>query len=199
MEEKEDKKKLIIYGMYTNYIKEIKHFDNIQTYFRILTSTILLATLAAIGFLFSIQKLDFPFERSIAAILLSVIGLASIFTLWHIDLKFYQRLLISNFAEAFRLEKENKWIPKVHHNMLFSSHKKDHPSNIAYYYIGCISSLILTISITIGYNLYAEQIKYIYSVFVIFIAICLITFFYFYIKIKTRKINEFLKEMHYLK
>nr|NGX36714.1 hypothetical protein [Candidatus Anoxychlamydiales bacterium] len=39
---KEEKKKLIIYGMYCNFIKEVKHFDNIQTYFRILSSTILL-------------------------------------------------------------------------------------------------------------------------------------------------------------
>ncbi|NGX56376.1 MAG: hypothetical protein K1060chlam5_00614 [Candidatus Anoxychlamydiales bacterium] len=198
MTEKEDKKKLIAYGMYCNYIKEIKHFDTIQTYFRILTSTILLASFAAVGFLFSIPKLDIPFERSISAILVSVIGIASIFTLWHIDLKFYQRLLMSNFAEAYRLEKENSWIPKVHRNMLFATHKKDHPSNIANYYIGCLFSITITIGFAISYNLYAIQKKTIYSIVSIVVALILMAIFCFYIKKKTFKITDFLKEIKYI-
>src|SRR3972149_5438965 len=104
---KEKQDILIKYGMYCNFIKEIKHFDNLQTQFRLIASTVLLGSIAAVGFLFSIDSLKVPFERSYAALIVAAMGISSLYTLWRVDLKFYEKLLASNFAEAYRLEKEN--------------------------------------------------------------------------------------------
>lgn len=196
--EEEKKKKLIVYGMYSNFIKEVKHFDKMQIYFRILTSTVLLGSFAAIGFIFSIAKLVVPFERSFSACLVSLIGITAIFTLWYVDLKFYEKLLVSNFAEAFRLEKEYAWLPKVHHNMLFASNKKDHPTNIANFYIGGISTLLITIGFAVFYDLYYVHNKHFLGFLSFFSTLLLICFFYFSIKKKTKSINELLAEIKYI-
>lgn len=193
----ERKKRLITYGMYCNFIKEVKHFDNMQTHFRILASTILLGSFAAIGFLFSIENLKIPFERPYAAVIVSLIGISSLLTLWHVDLKFYERLLVSNFAEAYRLEKENNWLPKVHHNMLFDTHKKDHPSNIAYYYIGCVVTLIMTIGLSISYDFYFIHKHVVLAFINLLLAFFLSLFFFFYIKKKTKKISDLLNDIKY--
>ena len=199
MSREENKKKLITYGMYCNFIKEVQHFDNLQTHFRLLSSTILLGSIAAIGFLFSLETLTIPLGKSFVALLVSFIGITSLLTLWYVDLKLYERLLVSNFAEAYRLEKENDWLPKVHHNMLFASHKKDHPSNLAYYYIGCVETLILTIGLTITYDLYIVHKHTIWAVIALAFTFVLGIIFYLIIKRKTQKINDLLIQIGYIK
>jgi len=199
MSKEENKKKLITYGMYCNFIKEVQHFDNLQTHFRLLSSTILLGSIAAIGFLFSLENLNIPLGKSFVALLVAFIGITSLLTLWYVDLKFYERLLVSNFAEAYRLENENDWLPKVHHNMLFASHKKDHPSNIAFYYIGCIETLTLTIGLTITYDLYLVHKHMFWAIFVLVLTFVLGVIFYVFIKRKTQKINDLLEQIEYIK
>ncbi len=198
MDREEGKKKLIIYGMYCNYIKEIKHFDNLQTRFRILGSTVLLGTIAAIGFLFSLQQLDLPYRRTLAASFVSIIGIVGLLTLWRVDLKYYERLLVSNFAEIFRLEAENDWLPRPHHNMLFGKHKQDHPSNVAFYYIGGVCTITLTIGLTITYDFYDVHHLPIFAFISGFMTIALMGFFYFFIKKKTKKRSNLLKELNYI-
>ena len=195
---KEDKKKLITYGMYCNFIKEIKHFDNMQTYFRILSSTILLGSIAALGFLFSIQTFQIAFQRIFSSCVILLIGISTLFSLWHIDLKFYERLLVSNFAEAFRLENENDWIPKVHHNMLFGVSKKDHPSNVAYYYIGCILTLTLTGGLMIGYDFYFHHNFLVSTIVTLVITVIFMIAFHVIIKKRTKKISDLMKEINYI-
>ncbi len=198
MTEEDKDNKLLIYGMYSNFIKEIMHFDNMQTYFRILTSTVLLGSFAAIGFIFSVAKLTIPFERSFAASVIAVIGVTTLCTLWFVDLRFYERLLVSNFAEAYRLEKENQWLPKVHHNMLYAVHKKDHPTNIANYYIGGISILMITIGLAVFYDFYYIHNERIYGIGSFILSLIIVLIFYVMIRKRTKSIRELLKEAKYI-
>ncbi|MFA6119331.1 MAG: hypothetical protein WCT85_06325 [Parachlamydiales bacterium] len=199
MDKKEENKtKLIAYGMYCNFIREVQHFDNMQTHFRLLASTILLGSIAAIGFLFSIENINLPFEKTFAAFIVSLIGISSLYTLWHVDLKFYERLLVSNFAEAYRFEEIHKWLPKAHHNMIRASHKKDHPSNVAYFYIGCITTIILTIGLTASYDLYLVHNCKILSIISLISSVLVSIIIFIFMKKKTNKINDLLKEINYI-
>ncbi|MBN2479712.1 MAG: hypothetical protein JXA94_05745 [Parachlamydiales bacterium] len=194
----DNKKKLITYGMYNNFIKEIKHYDNLQTQFRLLSSTVLLGSLAAIGFLFSVKQLNIPFARSFAALIVGIIGITALFTLWHIDIKYYEKLLVSHFAEAFKLEKENDWLPKVHHNMVYKEHKKDHPSNVAYYYIGCIITLTLTLGCTVSWVIYKIHNLLMHSILTITLTVFFIIIFFVILKKKSDRISDLLKKLHYM-
>lgn len=185
--------KLIIYGMYTEYIKNIKHFDLLQTYYRLLSSTILLASFLAIGFLFSSQAKSIPIDRTLSVLLITFISSSLMISLWHLDLIFFERLMVSNFAEAFRLELNNEWLPKVHSNISVFNKFHDSPTNVAIYYIGSISSLFLTTGLIIAYSL-AQ-----YGVWVICIVILITILCIFFIKIwlkkRTIKLNVLLKNL----
>ncbi len=193
-----DKKKLITYGMYCNHIKEIQHFDVMQTFFRVLTSTLLLASFAAIGFIFSLAQTHILFGRLFIVIMIGFIGISSFFTLWYLDLVFYERLLVSHFAEAFRLEKEHEWLPKVQHNMLFSVHKQDHPSNIVYYYIGCVLSLIITIGLVVSANFYYIHDLPMNSLYTIIATVSLMILSVWFLKKKTKRISDFMISINYI-
>jgi len=192
---KEDKEKIIIYGMYCNYIREIKHYDSIQTHFRLLASTILLAAFAAIGFVFSTRMSALPFERSFVVLIIMAISSVTLIIFWNIDLVFYEKQLVSHFAEALKLENENDWLPKVHHNMLFGKHKKDRPSNIVYYYIGCICSIIFITGLIISLNFFHLHHRPILALIVILSALILIVLVIVILKKKTKRMLIFMKEI----
>jgi len=191
--EKQDR--LLSYGMYCHYIKDIKHFEMMQTYFRIMTSSILLGCFVAMGFIFSSAGTHIPFERSLAQIFISLIGIGAMITLWRLDLIFYERLLTCNFYEALKLEEKHSFLPKVHHNILYKFEHYDKPSTIVYYYIGCISTLVLTSGLFTFYH-FRLQSTLVKGAIVFAIMITLILFSLL-LKTKTKKriflINKLMK------
>jgi hypothetical protein len=151
-----EENRLIVYGIYTNFIQNIKHFDTLQTFYRIMTSTILLATFVAIGFILSAENKNLSINNFLVVIFVCAVGWMAILSLWHLDLIFCERLYASSFIEALKLEKQNEWLPKVHHSMLYGvrgtfreilghshSTKVDKQANVVIFYIGCTSSLIV--------------------------------------------------------
>lgn len=102
--------------IYSNLGAYEQHFNEIQSKYRSLASTWLLATFAGIGFILS-EKLNMtiPIDLTISAI--SVAGSIGIYLLWNLDHMVYHRLLESTFVECFKLEDEYQWLPKAAHNM----------------------------------------------------------------------------------
>jgi hypothetical protein len=93
-----------------------RHFNNLQSNYRALASTWLLAALAGIGFVISKElTLRIPAELIIGAI-----GIAAgigVYLLWVLDLLVYQRLLDAAYIEARNLETNHLWLPQVRNNM----------------------------------------------------------------------------------
>jgi hypothetical protein len=93
-----------------------RHFNTIQSGYRALASTWMLAAVAAIGFV--IQKeltLGVPKE-----LLIGVIGAGGgigVYLLWVLDLLFSQRLLDAAYFEARTLEDKHHWLPPTRNNM----------------------------------------------------------------------------------
>jgi len=138
-----EEEKLLIYGVYAKLIEGIKHFDGIQTTYRMMSSTLLLAIVAAIGFLFSRMATEFPVNRLIGVIAVCVSGIAGITTLGFLDLVFQERLVVSNFVEALKFEKTYKWLPQVHHRMVHGGTHHGSPTRKALFYIGCSTCLFI--------------------------------------------------------
>jgi hypothetical protein len=111
-----DVEKERIWNVYVELGLSERHFNTLQSSYRTLASTWLLAAFAGIGFVLSTEvELFIPKELVMAGI-----GLAAsigIYLLWFIDLLFYQALSSASFQEARILELRYAWLPQVRDNM----------------------------------------------------------------------------------
>lgn len=125
-----------------------EHFNNLETEYRKLASTWLLASLGACGFVlkstaeFSFDKWYIVFGICIAAAVgISIIGM--------LDMRVYQKLLHCFFIEGVRLELlYSEWLPAFRINILNSQESRGVISRIQYYYL--ISATLLIVLATIA-------------------------------------------------
>jgi hypothetical protein len=111
-----DKEVEHIWNFYVELGLMERHFDQIQSNYRRLASTWLLAAFAAIGFVLSTKMTPLiPPELFILA--LGIAGSVGVYLIWVIDLLVNQRLLDANIIQARDLETAHKWLPQVRNNM----------------------------------------------------------------------------------
>lgn len=93
-----------------------RHFGSVQSNYRALASTWLLAAFAGVGFVISKDlTLRIPIELLVAAI--GIAASLGVYLLWVLDLLVCQRLLDSSFIESKNLETSHNWLPQVRNNM----------------------------------------------------------------------------------
>lgn len=94
-------------------VKEIddreKHFNGLQSGYRTLASTWLLAAFTGVGFVFS--QTGWPVDRELAAVLIALAGALGIFLVWILDVLVYHDLLIGSYVAGLELEQRYPWIP----------------------------------------------------------------------------------------
>jgi len=178
-------KKLRIFGVYIRIIDAIKHYDGVQTTYRTLSSTLLLSAFAAIGFLFSSKAAKLPFDKFIGVLFVCVTGLGALTILCVLDLFFQERLLIANFIEAIKLERDNKWLPTIHHDMLHNGIRHSAPNRKVFFYIGCSSCLIIFAGASLIYLFYSASLSLIILISLL-IVFFIIFYSYFLLKITGR-------------
>jgi hypothetical protein len=93
-----------------------RHFNTIQSSYRTLASTWLLAAFAGTGFVLS-TDINLLVSQEIIVAGIGLGASVGIYILWLIDLRFYQKLLSAAFQEARILELDYPWLPQVHNNM----------------------------------------------------------------------------------
>jgi hypothetical protein len=120
-----------------------RHFNELQSRYRSLASTWLLATFAAIGFVLSTQTLELPFPRELAVVGLALAGTAGIAMLWNLDVMVYHQLLSAAFAEGLRLERDHAWLPRVRANMMRTQNNRGVLPRVVGFYIGGVVVLLL--------------------------------------------------------
>lgn len=152
MELKNNSGKQFIYKEYKELIKGIKHVDILQSKSRQLTSQILLATFLAIGFIFSSHGNLLPFNRLYAVIIVCICAIVFFTYYCYLDLVFHERLHIGYFAAAFKLEKDNNWLPPIHHYMVEGKTHHGAPSRKVIFYIGSSLFGFATIGTCLVYN-----------------------------------------------
>ena len=100
-----------VWAMMLELGEQQRHFNQMQTQYRTIASTWLLATIAALGFVYS--KENVPLSPDILAASLSVVAAIGIVLLWILDILVYHELLVVNFTQAERLESDYEWLTQV--------------------------------------------------------------------------------------
>jgi len=166
---------IIPFGVYSRLIEDIKHYETVQATYRAMTSSLLLATYAAIGFMYSIKPSSLPLNAPTWACFIGGISLAIIFTMAILDLFFQERLMIANAIEVLKFEAKYAWLPKIQHRLLTLTSHPSSPKKKAWFYIGCGDSLILVIGLAILYHN-----NFTLNVLNIVIAVCVLFFLWLY-------------------
>lgn len=146
-------KKSLVYASYSKVLQGGRYHGAIQTKYRVLCSSWLLATFAAVGFLLSKENL-LPLDHLLAAAIICVIGMIGIYILWYADTFVEELLLDINVVEGLRIEKENPWAPQIH-NTFLHLYKHTHARIVkVLFFIGCKSILMFTFGLTIAFYFY---------------------------------------------
>ena len=176
MEELLDDKKLDV-DLINHIGDQEKHFNNLETQYRLLASTWLFTGLGAIGFLLQSDK-QVLFGKYLLIGLIGCISSIGIFLLWILDIKVYHKLLHSVFLQGINLEQKYKWLPKIRTDMLLSVETGDVTRSTGLYYIGsCV--LLLAIAI-IAFTIYFHSL--LLKLIVIFVGLALIIFLIYYME-----------------
>lgn len=111
-----------------------RHFNSIQEKYRVLTSTWLLATVAAVAYIF-VNKDHLPISPSVIASTIAFIGSIGVTLLWLLDVKVYQTFLSSFYEEGLILEQTQNWLPSIR-KRIRNRFKGKVPVLISIYYLG---------------------------------------------------------------
>ena len=89
-----------------------RHFNGLQSHYRTMASTWLLASIAAVGLVYS-DKVKIPVPAEIVVMSIGLAGAFGIVLLWMLDLLVYHELLVANYEVAKEYERDYQWLPQV--------------------------------------------------------------------------------------
>jgi hypothetical protein len=144
--------RLIVYAILEEQIEGIQHYDKLQFIWRKISLTNLMSAFAGIGFLLTINPQQLPFSSLTISIVICLSALFINLIISSIDLIFIERLLISTFTDALRLEKENSWLFPIHSHMMNSA--REYHGSISkkiQFYIGCGKDLLYLLFVIIAF------------------------------------------------
>jgi hypothetical protein len=124
-----------IWSIYTEMGTEERHFNELQSTYRALASTWLLATFAAVGFLLSEKLTSCPIDKLLIIVAIGIMSSIGIMLMWNLDLKVYHPLLAAAFRQGRILEKQYSWLPQMRTNMLHRMNEKGVIPRVIWFYI----------------------------------------------------------------
>ena len=134
-----------------------RHFNEIQSKYRALASTWLLAAFGGVGFVLTQDTLELPFDRLVGSGLLGVAGAVGVLLLWSLDLRLYQQLLDSVFVGALALEADNPELPPTRSMMVFSLESESASPRAVWFYIGTAAALLLVATGSFAASLWNDE------------------------------------------
>ncbi len=162
MSQKTSEYRLGVYAQLEEHIDGIQHYDVLQCFLRKMSITLLMGTFAAIGFLLSINPQILPFSSIAISIFICLFSLLMNIIISAIDLIFIERLLMSTFTDALRLEKENPWLFPIHSRMINSSSERHGSiSKKVQFYIGYSKDLLFLMFVCVAFLLGIDNWKWI--------------------------------------
>src|SRR5262249_21477532 len=97
--------------------EEERHFNQLQSVYRGIASTWLLATFAGVGYILYGHETPAPGPDVIVPGLICLSGAVGIALIWLLDMHVYHRLLVSIFDEGRKLEQSYPWLPRFRTRM----------------------------------------------------------------------------------
>jgi|GEM_PF-2082590 len=116
------------------------HFNDLQTQYRKLASTWLLASFAACGYI--LKSSDLPYNEWYFVFGIAMAASVGLSILWMLDLTVYQRLLAAYFLQGVKLELEYyQWLTPSRINIVRSQRTGEVTSKMQYFYFFSIAVL----------------------------------------------------------
>ncbi len=112
-----------------------RHLNDIESRYRILASTWLLATFTGMGFVVTALGGDLGQAKWLIVSALAAAGATGVLLLWNLDLRVYHRLLDAVFIQALSLEESYPWLPQVRRAIISSQKSGDVVARIVWFYI----------------------------------------------------------------
>lgn len=142
IESMNDENSRIVLELFIELGNSERHFNELESRYRSLASTWLLATFAGIGFVIS-EPIDISFDRLLAITGIGIAGSIGIMFLWNLDLMVYHKLLNAVFIEGLKLEEKYEWLPAVRTNMRNLHGGTGVEPRVVWFYIGGTSVLLM--------------------------------------------------------
>jgi len=140
--------------------EEERHFNQLQSIYRGLASTWLLATFGAVGYLqFGKEGQQSHPEAAAAVCFAGAFGIALI---WILDLDVYHRLLVAVFNEGRKLEGHFSFLPRFRTNMENIGRKPGSDlirKRLAWYYAGTTSAPVAAGIFSLGMAFYSRHYR----------------------------------------
>lgn len=130
--------------------EEERHFNQLQSVYRGIASTWLLATFGGVGYLM-FDKTGIPPHPWMAA-MVCMLGAFGVALLWMLDLSVYHRLLVAAFNEGRALEEHFLWLPRIRTNMLTNTHHAVRKHLALYYHFTTLGPLLAGIGFFYHYG-----------------------------------------------
>jgi hypothetical protein len=127
-----------VWSVYSYLQQAELHINDLQSHYRTLASTWLLATFGAAGFLVTDDSLALPIDSPLLASAVCVLGTVGVLLLWNLDLLVYQGLLRARFYIGRDMEAELPWLPPVRRRMLIAFPSGTTP-RVATFYVAATS------------------------------------------------------------
>lgn len=119
-----------------------RHFNEMESCYRALASTWLLASFAGMGYVAAQQRLGIDVNRWFVIALIAFAGALGIALLWNLDLLVYHQLLDVNFEEAKHLEDLYPWLPRTRTRMVHVMPGEGVLRRVVLFYIGGVGTLL---------------------------------------------------------
>ncbi len=142
--------------MLTQITTAEQHFNSLESEYRKLASTWLLAALGACGFILTTRSEKLLFDPWLLVSIICLLGSIGILVLYMLDLRVYHQLLAAFFNSGLQIETENPdWVPPVRIRMM-KTHDKGITKRVLYFYFTLTCSLAIIGAVSVWF---IEQIS----------------------------------------
>lgn len=128
-----------VWNFYAEMGNEERHFNGLQSTYRALASTWLLAAFAAIGFVLSEKFGECPIDKLLMVVIIGVMAAVGIWLIWIMDLRVYHPLLSSAFRQGRLLEERYPWLPQMRTDMMHRMNNRGVVPRVVWFYIAGVS------------------------------------------------------------
>lgn len=138
----------VTWPLYQELAEQLRHFNTLQSHYRTMSSTWLLAAIGGIGFIYT-NAATLPFKSDGAAAIVATAAAVGISLLWVLDVLVYHQLLIANDEALGDLEAQHEWLPRVRSIGSQLRVGRSVRENISLFYIGSVLLLMLIAAVAI--------------------------------------------------
>jgi len=106
-------RKTLINAIHALLIQFEAHIDSIIKRYKVMSTTILAATVAAIGFSFSGEFKDIQINKLIMAAIACIFGVIGLSSVWYLDIQVFHKFWGSFFVEEVKMEEEHAFLVDI--------------------------------------------------------------------------------------